>query len=144
MTNQKLSAEKLLKGYKENRKIIQVQLEEKLKRNVELERSSYLQRNNYNMMDLLNLAIYRVLVYRKYSSSYINPQTVKGFALENSKTSPKNVTLVVETIKAIYQTSLHTNLLFKLKKSLELKVIDVTYWFIVISEVNQLISKKEF
>jgi len=127
--------EHLLKEYKGNRNILQLQIEEKLKKNIELERSSFIQRNNSSLIDLLNLAIYRTLIYKKHSSSYVNTQLLKGFALENSKLSPKNLTLAVETIKAIYRTSLHTNQLFKLKKSLELKMIETPYWYIVISEV---------
>jgi len=125
----------LLNEYKGNRSVLQLQIEQKLQKNIELERSSFIQKNNSNLIDLLNFAIYRALIYRKNSSSYVNNQLLKGFALENSKQSPKNLTLAVETIKAIYQTSLHTNQLFRLKKSLELKMIETPYWYIVISEV---------
>ena len=125
----------MLNEYKGNRSVLQLQIEQKLQKNIELERSSFIQKNNSNLIDLLNFAIYRALIYRKNSSSYVNNQLLKGFALENSKQSPKNLTLAVETIKAIYQTSLHTNQLFRLKKSLELKMIETPYWYIVISEV---------
>lgn len=118
--------------------VLQLKLDEKLKKNIELERLEFIKKNNQNLIDLLNLSAYRVLVYRKHSANYVNPQVLKRFALENTKHSHKNVTLAIETIKAIYATSLRTNQLFKLKTSLDLKMVDTPYWYIIISEVFTL------
>lgn len=126
----------IIKEYRETTNVLQLQVEEKLRKNIELERVEFIKNNNRSLIDLLNLVVYRLLVYRKHSSNYVNPQVLKKFAIENTKHSHKNVTLAVETIKAIYQTSLRTNQLFKLKTNLELKMIDTPYWYIVISEVQ--------
>lgn len=132
----KYIVEATIKEYRSNLNVLQLRLDEKLKKNVELERVVFIKKNNQNLVDLLNLAIYRLLVYRKHSATYVNPQVLKKFALENTKINPKNITLAVETIKAIYATSLRTNQLFKLKASLELKMIETPYWYIVIGEVT--------
>ena len=117
--------------------VLQTQVEKKLK-SVELERVDFIKRNNKNLQDLLNFAAYRLLIYKKHSANYVNPQTLKRFAIESVRASPKNVTLAVEAVKAIYLTSLRTNQLFKLKSNLELKTIETPYWYIIISEVGSI------
>jgi len=126
--------ESTIKEYRDNMNVLNLKIAEKLQKNVELERVVYIKKNNQSLIDLMNFAVHRLLVYRKHSSTFVNPQVVKRFAIENTKMNPKNFTLAIETIKAIYNTSLRTNQLFKLKTSLDLKVIETPYWYIVISE----------
>lgn len=129
--------ETTIKEFRDNMSVLQTKVEGKLQR-VELERVDFIKRNNHNLRDLLNLAAYRLLVYKKHSANYVNPQTLKRFAVENTRLSHKNMTLAVEAVRAIYLTSLRTNQLFKLKSNLELKTIETPYWYIIIAEVRYI------
>jgi len=132
-----------MKEYRDNMNVLNLKIAEKLQKNVEGERVVFIKKNNQSLIDLMNFAVYRLLIYRKHSSTYVNPQVLKRFAIENTKMNPKNMTLAIETIKAIYMTSLRTNQLFKLKTNLDLKVIETPYWYIVISEELRRYSGEE-
>jgi hypothetical protein len=83
---------------------------------------------------LASILLYRILVYKKHSNAYVNPQILKRYMLELSKKQGNNILIAAESIKAIYSSSFRSNQLFKIKSELQLKFLDTPFWYLIITE----------
>jgi len=128
--------DEILKEYRQNMVVLEKQLEERIKKNTELERVDYIKQNNQDTIDLMNISMYRILLYKKHSNTYMNPQILKKFILDVTRTSRNNLAIASEAIKSIFASSFHTNQLFRIKTEFQVKYLETPYWYLIINEVS--------